>query len=169
MNMIMMKDGQADMMAGPNKSEERERFMIFSRATLPRERKGFFVHISGKPILSYEDLYNRLLIVSRGKVYSDQIDEDKSLKKVTITDYTQGFELLEKDADYVMVMPEKEGEHLIDEYDYDVLASPFYMDGRTSYLALSKKSKHGDLFNKIDNALEDLKKEGVYDEIMHYY
>jgi len=68
-----------------------------------------------------------------------------------------------------MVMPEKEGEYLIDEYDYDVFASPFYMEGRPSYLALSKKSNHVELFAKIDNALDELKKEGIYEEIMHYY
>ena len=50
----MMKNGEADLMVGPNKTEERERFMIFSRAEFPRERKGFFVHFKGKQILAYE-------------------------------------------------------------------------------------------------------------------
>ncbi len=167
--LTMMKNGEADIMVGPNKTEEREKFMIFSRAVLPRERKGFFVHIKGKPILAYEDLYDRLLVVSRGKFYNDQIDVDPGLKKITVSDYIQGFQLLGNDSAYVMVIPEKEGEYIIDEKDYDVYVSPFYLEGRPSHISLSKKSRQKELFEKIDKVLDEFNKVGICEEIMHYY
>ena len=165
----MMKNGEADIMVGPNKTEEREKFMIFSRTVLPRERKGFFVHIKGKPILSYEDLYDRLLIVSRGKYYSDRIETDPGLKKITVSDYTQGFQLIENDSGYVMVMPEQEGEYIIEKEDYDVFVSPFYLEGSPSHIAISKKSRHKELLNKIEKVMDEIEKEGICEEIMHYY
>ncbi len=165
----MMKKGDADLMVGPNKTEEREKFMIFSQTTLPRERKGFYVHIKGKPILAYEDLYDRFLIVSRGKYYTDQIESDHGLKKITVSDYTQGFRLLVNDRAYVMIMPEKEGDYLVEKDDYDVFVSPFYLEGKPSHIAMSKKSKHIGLVDKIEKMLNELENEGVCEEVMHYY
>lgn len=167
--LLMMKTGEADIMVGPNKTAERTRFMDYSEAKFPAERKAFFVHFSSKPIFTYEELYERVLIVSRGKVYTDKIDTDPNLKKVTIRDYKQGFQLLQNNADYVMIMPEKEGEYLIDESGYDVLSSPFYLEGRDSYLAFSGNSQHQDIFKAIEKVVDELKEDGTYEEIIYYY
>ncbi|OAT80923.1 hypothetical protein A6P54_13050 [Bacillus sp. MKU004] len=168
-SLMKMKSGEADIMVGPNISEERKGFMEFSKVTLPAERKAFFVHFTGTPITAYEDLYNRTVIISRGKTYTDEFDADINLKKVKVTDYEQGFRLLENNPQYVMIMPEKEGEYIIDANGYDVLSSPFYLDGKPSYIAFSKKSAHKDIFADIEEVVCKLKEDGTYQEIVHYY
>lgn len=165
----MMKSGEADIMIGPNRNEEREEYMIYINTTLPSEKKAFYMNPLGKPVCSYEDLFDKTLILERGRSYTKEIGEDNRIRKIYISDYLTGIDMLLKKTDCVLVMPEKEGDYLLEENDLDLITCPYSIDGEESYIAISKKSSKLDLIEKIESALQDMIEDGAYEEIIKSY
>ena len=84
-----MEQGRADIMVGPNRTAEREAYMVYTEATVGRASKAFYVHPDSLPIKRYEDLKGKRVIVHRGKMYFDKFDQDLSLEKMVVDSYVQ--------------------------------------------------------------------------------
>lgn len=172
----LMESGEADIMLGPNRKPERERYMVYTEATLPRENKAFYVNLRARPIERYEDLYKRNVIVHLGKVYFDRFDDDEKLKKLTVQEYIEGIKRISipladqpRSADFVLIMPEQEGDYLLKTRRFELKKSPYIVQGNLSYITISKKSELLSLKSRIETAVGDLKSEGVFYDILNRY
>lgn len=167
--LLSMKNGKADVMLGPNKDPEREAYMVYTTATFPRAKKIFYVHPDSPPITKYEDLQGKKIAVHRGKVYFDRFDNDTSLKKEEVNSYLQAITKVVKKRNEVVIMPELEGDYLLKEQGIQLKKSPFIIEGKISYITISKKSPVLQLQKKIEEAMEQIKLDGTMDMILERY
>ena len=57
--LALMESGEADVMVVPNKTPERETFMVYTNATFPAENKVFYVHPDAAlSVRSWPELYD---------------------------------------------------------------------------------------------------------------
>ena len=164
-----MEQGKADIMVGPNKTAEREVYMVYTNATVGRASKAFYVHPDSTPIQRYEDLKGKRVVVHRGKLYFNKFDMDTSLKKVVVDSYVQAINMVSKKRADVVIIPELEGDYLIKEHAMDLKKSTLIIEGNQSYIAISKKSPAVTLQKKIEDAMDEIKSDGTMDEILSRY
>jgi polar amino acid transport system substrate-binding protein len=164
-----MEQGSADIMVGPNKTTEREVYMVYTKATVGRASKAFYVHPDSTPIQRYEDLKGKLVVVHRGKLYFNKFDMDTSLKKVVVDSYAQAINMVSKKRADVVIIPELEGDYLLKEHAMDLKKSSLIIEGNQSYIAISKKSPAIGLQKKIEDAMDQIKADGTMDEILSRY
>ncbi|MEE8350315.1 MAG: transporter substrate-binding domain-containing protein [Acidobacteriota bacterium] len=167
--LAMMQYGNADIMLGPNRTEEREAYMVYTDATFQRENKIFYVHPDAPAISAYEDLAERTVIVHRGKVYFDRLDNDGTLKKLVVEKYIHGINKVVADPGFTIIMPEQEGDWLLKESGVRLEKSPYIVEGRISYITLSKESQFIQVREKIEEAMREMKKDGIYRKILDRY
>lgn len=164
-----MKRGEVDIMVGPNKTPEREKYMFFSETELPAEKKIFLVNPNAAPVLEFNDLKDRILIEGRGREYTTEIPDYDNIKKVSITDYQTAIKMLTESNLYVLVIPQKEGETLLEENDVDLITSPLTISGRPSFVAFSKKSRYEDIWPRIEHTLKEMNQDGSLVDIYNSY
>jgi len=164
-----MEQGSADIMVGPNKTAEREVYMVYTGATVGRASKAFYVHPDSLPIKRYEDMKGKRVVVHRGKLYFNKFDMDTSLKKVVVDSYVQAINIVSKKRADVVIIPELEGDYLLKEHAMDLKKSPLIIEGNQSYIAISKKSPAIGLQKKIEEAMAQIKSDGTMDEILSRY
>ncbi len=168
--LIMMKQGQnADIMLGPNRNSQREAYMVYTQATFSQENKAFYVHPDSPGITRYEDLIGKKISVHIGKIYFSQFDQDSSLTKEPISDYIIGIRKVRKKRNDVIIMPEREGDRLLKEHNIKLKKSPYIVKGKISYITISKKSSALTLQKRLEETMEEIKKDGTMDAILDRY
>ncbi|MES9936593.1 MAG: transporter substrate-binding domain-containing protein [Sedimenticola sp.] len=167
--LYMMRFGNADIMLGPNRNPEREAYMVYTGATLPREDKAFYVHPEARGIEKYEDLASRLVLVHQGKVYFDRFDQDKALRKVPVAKYENAIQKAANCFNCVVIMPEMEGDYLLKQLDLGLKKSPFKARGKLSYITISRKSEALSLQQRIEQAMARMKDDGTFGRIQARY
>lgn len=165
----MMKSGEADIMVGPIKTAELEEYMSYFKLMLPAEKKAFYVNQHSDPIINFEDLYKKIVIIGRGKFYYERIHTNPKISIVEVTEYLSGIKMVNDSPNYVIIIPEKEGDYLMEENNIDLLTSPFFIEGKPSYICFSKQSKNNDAIEKIESGLEYIIENGIYDNILKMY
>jgi polar amino acid transport system substrate-binding protein len=172
MSFKMLKMGEAHVMIGPNKTPQREQDFIFSNLPLRPAKKVFYVSTSSDPIIRYEDLYGYILITMKNTFYSKEIATDTKLVRVEITNYKTGIEMI-KDSNntskrYVLIMPENQGDFLLEELQIDLVKSPFYIQGNSSYIIYSKQTPKPAI-TAIEEGLKNIMDDNTYDQILCMY
>lgn len=164
----LLKRGKAHVFVGPNKTPEREKDFIYSKHPLPKVMKVFYASLDSKPICSKKDLYERTLIVMKQANYNSDFSSDPRLLKVEVSNYDTGVTLVQKDPKYVLIMPEVQGDYLLDEMDVDLMKSPYKIEGEDSYIVYSKQLDPLHV-ESIEKAFMDLMDEGIYQRILGMY
>ncbi|MES9844298.1 MAG: transporter substrate-binding domain-containing protein [Candidatus Sedimenticola sp. PURPLELP] len=167
--LYMMRYGNADIMLGPNRNTEREAYMEYTGATLPRESKAFYVHPEADGISRYEDLVGRLILVHQGKVYFDRFDQDETLRKVPVAEYGNAVQKVSNCVSCVVIMPEMEGDYLLKQLDVGLKKSGFKVEGKLSYITISRRSSTLSLQERMELAMEQMKMDGTFEKILTRY
>jgi len=167
--LVSMERGEADIMLGPNRTPEREEFLIYTDATFPPAQKAFYVHPDTPPITIYEDLYGKIIAVHLGKVYFERFDNDQELTKEEVDSYEQAIMKVVKGWNDVVIMPEQEGDYLLQQLEITLKKSPYIVPGNVSYLTISKQSPVQQLQRDIEEAMDAIKADGTMDTILMRY
>ena len=167
--LAMMERGQADIMLGPNKTPEREAYMAFTGATLPPADKAFYVYPGDPPITRYEDLAGKAVAVVEGKAHFPRFDQDPALRKVACPNQVAAFEKVLTGACDVAVLPEMEGDYVLLRYNLPLAKSPFKAPGMPSYIAISRKSPALALQERIEQAMQEMVRDGTMAAIVDRY
>lgn len=167
--LAMMENGQADIMVGPNRTLERERYMAYLNEEISRERKAFYVGKDGIPIKDYSALNSISIGVLRGSVYSDEFDHDSRLQKVETSKYELALNMVSKGRLDTVIIPELLGDYLIKENRYLLKKSSFFIKGRPSYIAISKKSSLILRKEHLELTLKQIKDDGSFQNIINRY
>lgn len=96
--LALMENGDADIMVGPDRTGEREKYMLYLDEAFTRERKAFFTGATSPDITRYEDLETLQIGVHRGSVYFERFDLDPALKKVEVSGYSKALTMLAKNG-----------------------------------------------------------------------
>jgi polar amino acid transport system substrate-binding protein len=165
----MMKDGQCDVMLGPNYSQERARYMEFLEPSLPREDKLIFIRNDAKDIASYDDLTGLLIAVLRGAAYSNHFDNDGALKKIVVDSYVNAFDMLEIGRVDAAIVPAQQGRWLLRRGDRRLKAASFSLPGDPSHIAIARTSRLLDHRADIEATLRSMQADGSVSEILDRY
>jgi hypothetical protein len=168
MSFKILKAGKAQLMIGPNMTDERKKSFIYSEIAMPIVEKVFYVNPFSNPIIELSDLYTRLLITMKNTNYSPIISNDSRLLKVEVTNYDTGIEMVKNNGKYVIIMPETQGDFLLEEKNIDLVKSPYTISGESSYI-IYNKNLDTKIIRKIEKGLENIISKNIYDEILAMY
>ncbi|MBO9422742.1 transporter substrate-binding domain-containing protein [Labrenzia sp. R4_2] len=166
--LAMMEAGTADIMLGPNRTPERETYMIYLPTPIDEEPKIFVVADPAKTVRTYADLSGRTIGVLDNSVYFDQFDADDALTKVPATDYDTVFKMLSADRFCVAIGPERLARYKMRAHP-DLSVSPYRVAGRPSYFAVSRKSDLANELDRLDMHLRSLVESGAIDTVLSDY
>jgi len=126
----MLENGDADLMLGPNRTPEREKFLLFAdSATFPAEDKVFIVANPLMAIHSLQDLQGKRIDVLAGAAYHPDIDRSGLLNKHELNSYSQGLQRLLRNHSDLVIIPEAQADYLLQTLKLPLLKSPFHLRG----------------------------------------
>jgi len=101
---VLLKQGQVDVIAGLNPSPERDEFSFYTPFKAADDLR--VLSKESITIKTYGDFHGKIIGVARGDSYFPRFDNDKELKKITIQNVRIGFSLLLKNRiDLIMASP----------------------------------------------------------------
>jgi len=157
----MLKNGDVDVIAGLNKTEQRAKFALYA----PFKSADALRVISKKDITinSYDDFKGKIIGVSRGSLYFPRFDDDDSLNKVSVQNNRIGFSMLLKNRiDIIMLSPEILETYAVEIKKAKLNVSPIELEevrANVTLFGFSKRHKLNisdqELINKVTNAYEN--------------
>lgn len=163
----MMKEGHADMMLGPNKKSDREKYMVYlTRAPLPKVNKALFTKKGLLKVTEKTDLKELTIAQLRGSNY---LVESDCAKIFEVTENISGLKMLNANRVDAMILPEFLGDYLIKQNDFELLKQPFFISGSSSFFTISKKSSLITKLTEIEDAMLELNNKGIITEIIDRY
>lgn len=153
----MLENGEADLILGPNKTPEREQFLIFlTEAPFPAEDKVFIVAHPELVIRNMTNLQHKRIDTLAGAAYHPDIDRSSQLNKHELKSYEQGLQRLIRDRSDVVIMPEAQADWLIHSLQLPLIKSPFRLRGSPSYMAWSRATYNADLAQRLINGMQQV-------------
>lgn len=165
----LAEQGQVDIVLGPLKSPQRERYLDFVVPAFPPERRLFFYQTDTHRIERYSDLHGRVIGVLEGASYFPRFDTDDSLIKEAAPRYENLMLMMEKGRVDVVIAPELLGKFAVADLDLKVRTSPFFVPGERSYIAVSKNSPVRAHADDIRAAFKLIEMEGIYEDLVLKY
>jgi polar amino acid transport system substrate-binding protein len=167
--LAMMQFGKADIMLGPNRTAARERYLDYLDATFPPVRKAIFLRPDSPPIDGYADLDGRLVSMEAGKRYMSSLPGEPNYRIDLVADAATALRKLAAGRSDAAVMPELEGDLFIRQYGLALVKASYFIEGRPSYIVMSKKSANTDLEASIQRALGEMRGDGSLQRIAERY
>ena len=153
----MLENGEADLILGPNKTPEREQFLIFlTEAPFPAEDKVFIVAHPELVIRNMTNLQHKRIDTLAGAAYHPDIDRSSQLNKHELKSYEQGLQRLMRDRSDVVIMPEAQADWLIHSLQLPLIKSPFRLRGSPSYMAWSRATYNADLAQRLIDGMQQV-------------
>ncbi len=153
----MLENGEADLILGPNKTPEREQFLIFlTEAPFPAEDKVFIVAHPELVIRNMTNLQHKRIDTLAGAAYHPDIDRSSQLNKHELKSYEQGLQRLIRDRSDVVIMPEAQADWLIHSLQLPLIKSPFRLRGSPSYMAWSRVTYNADLARRLIDGMQQV-------------
>lgn len=153
----MLERGEADLMLGPNRTPEREKFLLFlSDAPFPAEDKVFMVAHPDRMIRSLNDLQGKRIDVLAGAVYHTDIDRASQLNKHELNSYNQALQRLAIDRSDVVIIPEAQADWLTQELGLSLIKSSYRLRGSPSYMAWSKATYDANLAHRLSLGMQQV-------------
>ncbi len=100
--------------------------------------------------------------------YAGQLLNDERIRKAEVSKYSTGIDMVNNSTKYTIIMPEGQGDYLLEEKNIDLVKSPFSLKGELSYIIFHKKTEKK-IIGKIEAGLQKIKQSGEYDEIRDMY
>lgn len=167
--LFSIKTGSADVICGLTYNDNRGRYMAYTKAELLPATKAFYVHPDAPIIRNYNDLELKQIATLRGSVYFDKFDNDQRLRKEPVGSYEQALKKVWYQRDDVVIIPEQEGDYLVKQLGLQLKKCPFLVEGRRTYIAISKKSSVLQLQHGIEEAMEQIIQDGTMEKILDRY
>lgn len=165
-----LEHGSADLILGANYTPERNLIGEYTQSYFPAEVKTFYLAENSKfDIKVYEDLISHQIVVVNGQKYFDRFDSDKRLKVTKVNSHLQALKLVEAGQYPVTIVPNREGEALIRNNSLKLKKASLSIEGKNSFILISKKSKAIKLKNEISKKLQQLKKNGYVEALYRKY
>ena len=167
--LALMEAGRADIMLGPNRTDEREAYMVYTEARFPAEDKSFYLAPGSPDITEYRDLYGKTVCVQMGKIIDLRFDQDENLsKRESISQLAALQDVLTGKCD-TAVLPEQEARWLMTQLGVTLDRASLVLPGRESYLTMSKAGSHLDLQPAIEAAMRSIIADGTFTRILERY
>lgn len=165
----MMENGEGDMMLGPNRTAERERYLLYLEPALPSEPKAFVIRSSGGPAIADHDGLRGLRIATlRGASHSARFDGDAALDRIPVVSYEEALRMLQGGRVDTAIMPELRARWLLRGQTGLGLAS-HHEPGEPSYIVLSRQSAGRDAATALSRALQQMQQAGEIARILALY
>lgn len=165
----MMELGEADLMMGPLRTPERERFLSYCQVPLPVEDKAFYTLPGAAPLRSLGDLQGRSVAVQRGKRYGAAFDADARLQRHEVGDYRSAFEMVVRGRVDVAVLPERQGDALLRESKLGLVKQPWRLAGETPHVVLARQSPWLARQAELERAFQAMREDGRWQAIAARY
>ncbi len=167
--LLLMREGEVDVMLGPVKREDREDFMTYVAPAFPPERRLFFYLDEEDRIGQYRHLYGKSVGVLEGATYFERFDQDKKLNRQPAPHYENLMRMLEKGRVDVVVAPEFAGLATVRNLGMQPEISPFSVPGKRSWIAVSNKSPVLAHADEIAQTVEQIEREGLMETLVLKY
>jgi polar amino acid transport system substrate-binding protein len=165
----MMELGEADLMMGPLRTPERERFLSYCQVRLPVEDKAFYTLAGAAPLRGLDDLQGRRIAVQRGKRYGATFDADTRLQRHEVGDYRAAFEMVARGRVDVAVLPERQGDALLRESRLDLVKQPWRLPGEIPHVVLARRSPWLSRQRELERAFQAMREDGSWQAIVARY
>ncbi|MBH9553733.1 substrate-binding periplasmic protein [Inhella gelatinilytica] len=167
--LLMLERGDADAMIGPIRTAEREKYLHYSRVTLPPEDKVIYTLPSAPKVEGVGDLMGRRLGVQLGKRYGPLIDDNPQLQRIELSTYRAALTLIQLGRLDAALVPERQGDALLQVLKLPLHKQPFRITGETPHLVFSKRSAWLPRIQELEAAFERLHQSGAWNAALQRY
>jgi polar amino acid transport system substrate-binding protein len=170
--LFLMETGEADLMLGPNRTDERLDYMYYFGAALPNEPKVVYVGVLDGNVRKVADFQNKMVGVLRGANYGWQLNDAANLRMIEAADYNTLFRMLDLQRIDALIIPELQAiAHLKEHGPYRVRKSDLVLQGQPSFIAISRLSEYflDNSFNVLEQHLVDMRNDGTFALIYKSY
>jgi polar amino acid transport system substrate-binding protein len=170
--LFLMEQGEADLMLGPNRTDERQRYMYYFGAALPNEPKVIYTGLVDANVVEIKDLEHKLIGVLRGANYGWQLDEARDLRFVEAVDYETLFRMLDLGRIDALIAPELLAlEHIQRFGPFRIKKADLMFQGQPSFIAISRKSDFflDGSYQDLEQHLIDMRRDGSFEAIYGRY
>ncbi|HEX2010374.1 MAG TPA: transporter substrate-binding domain-containing protein [Roseateles sp.] len=165
----MMELGEADLMLGPLRTPERERFLSYTQVQLPAEDKAFYAPPGAPAVRGPEDLLGRRIAVQRGKRYGSTFDTDARLQRHEVNDYRAALEMVARGRLDIAVVPERQGDALLRETGLKLVKQGWRLAGETPHVVLSRLSPRLVHQAELERVFHGMREDGSWQRILQRY
>ena len=165
----MMETGAVDVMLGPNRLPDRERYMHFLEPALPAEPKVVLLAADASDVADLVELAGKRVGVLPGASYGPAFDAADAFEKVPLRSYVDGMGMVANTYLDAVVVPEQLGDYLMLKTELTLKKATLRMPGRPSYIAWSNLSPVLDLKGKLQAALKTVLEDGTFERILASY
>ncbi|UKV13722.1 transporter substrate-binding domain-containing protein [Thalassospiraceae bacterium SW-3-3] len=169
--LYLMEEGGADIMLGPNRTADREKFMYFFDAPLPDEPKAIYQPALNRDIRQVEELAGQHVGVLRGASYPHALASEDGIQWVEAADYPTLFRMLNQHHLDAVIVPELLAADLLAGKKLAVRKASLVLQGEPSFIALSRKSVFflDRDYRGLEQELIRMRDDGTFGEIYHRY
>ncbi len=170
--LYLLEHGVADLMLGPNRTDERQEYMYYFDAALPNEPKAIYIGERYPDVHVVRDLNNKTVGVLRGTNYAWQLDEARDVHLVEAADYGTLFKMLDLHRINALIVPELQAiEQIKQGGPYRIRKSDLILPGQPSFIALSRGSGYftDGSFARFEQVLVEMRHDGTFEQIYNRY
>lgn len=165
----MMEAGDADIMLGPNRTPEREAYLLYLDPALPAEPKAVVLRPGALPVATYDDLRGLRIAVLRGARYFPRFDADETMTRIPTGDYESALRLLSGDRADAVIIPELQARWLLRRLGANLQFAEFRAPGEPSHIVLARNSPLPGIAGRLEAALRRLQRDGEIARILKLY
>ncbi|MBC06383.1 transporter substrate-binding domain-containing protein [Thalassospira sp.] len=170
--LFLMETGEADLMLGPNRTDDRVKYMYYFGAALPNEPKVIYTGDVDANVIEVKDLRHKLVGVVRGANYGWKLNDARDIRFVEAADYETLFKMLDLHRIDALISPELLAAAYIREFGpFRIKKSDLLIQGQPSFIALSRQSDFflDGSFTILEQHLIEMRHDGTFEEIYGRY
>lgn len=169
--LLMLEQGQADLMLGALRTPQRERYLHYSRVTLPPEDKLVVTRADAPTQHGLADLAGLRVGLHRGKRYGAEFDAASGLQRIELPDYPAALRMLALGRLDAVLLPARQARALLAELKLEssLRLQPWRLAGETPYLVLARNSAWLPRLAELEAAFERLHRQGDWQRILARY
>lgn len=166
--LLELRQGTADLMVGPLRHPERERYLTYSRIALPAEDKS--VYTRGRSVRELGDLHGLVVGVQRGKRYGAAFDALQDIRRTELSDYGVALRMLELGRLDAVIAPERQADLVRTQLGLTLVhKQPLVLPGDTPYVVVGKSSPWRARLPELERGFDAIQKDGTWARILSRY
>ncbi|WP_319584991.1 transporter substrate-binding domain-containing protein [uncultured Pseudodesulfovibrio sp.] len=172
--LYLLEYGEADMMSGVLRREEREAYLHFLQPPYKEHSDKAFYMLRGRKDLlqKYDDLHRLRIGTQNGTSYFPVFDHDPKISKIATHSFELNLRMLLANRIDAVINTEVAGDFELSKLGLqrEVVKAPYiYREKQDVYIVLSKKSPLADRLDEFNTVMADLVREGAFQRIVTRY